>query len=539
MEALLAALAIGLATVLVHEFGHWVAARLLDVAIARVRIGLGPPLLRLRFRGVRVHVCALPVVLLADLAGRDPHDPVPEGEAGRSLRNRPLWVRAAVLLAGPAANLAFPLVLWFGYQIRQTEVPPPVVGTVVDGSAAETAGLVPGDRVVSIDGDDVRSFDELARRIAGAAQQELRVHLVHDGEHRERFVIPRRAVELTGTGEPRMVGRLGVLPWFYAPQIGVTDPDGPAARAGLRTGDVLTSIDGEPLETVEDLERWLPRLARRSQVRLTFLRPTAGPGPLATWVTFDSHHAQLLAPSSAFGDPGMAPANTFVRRVLPGSPAAAAGIEPGDRIVAVDGKRFRRWEFLEAELAAARQRPVVLTVERPGAPPRTVTVRQRFVTETDPKGLARRTLLFGAIPYRKTFEPPPEPLRGRFAYAVSSSLATWRALVADVAEAVLRLPARLLSATPAGSVVATVTAAGRRGALPDAEVLRLASIVTIVAGLLHLLPLPILDGGRLLFDLADALRRRPSTARARLWAGLALVLAVFVLLALLWTRPSP
>ncbi|RMG93494.1 MAG: PDZ domain-containing protein [Deltaproteobacteria bacterium] len=537
--AWLAILAIGLTVVLVHELGHLVAAWIFDVGIARIRVGVGPVLRTWRLGRARISLGLLPVAVLVDLLGRDPSDPVPPADASRALRSRPVWVRAVVLMAGPACNLALPAVLWFGHFIGQTAVPPPVVGTVVDDSAAATAGIEPGDRIVSIDGDDVRSFDELIRRIEAAPERELRVHLVRGGEHLERFVLPRKAVVRTGLGEPAIVGRLGVLPHFYAPQIGVTDPEGPAARAGLRTGDILTSIDGEPLDTVEDLERWLPRLSRRSQVRLTYLRPVARRDALATWVYFESHHAQLLAAASAFGDTGMAPANTFVRRVQPNSPAAAAGLVPGDRIVEVDGRPFTRWEFLEAYLAAAGTRPVTLAVERPGRAPRTVVVQQRIAATKDARGIVRRSLLFGAVPYGRTFRPPPEPLRGRFAYAVASSVEASRRLLADVAVAAVTLPFRAATVTDATPLRGAASTARRLFADADVEVLRLASIVTIVAGLVHLLPLPILDGGRLLFDVLDTVRRKRSSTMLRFRIGIAALLVTLLVLALVWARTSP
>ena len=535
----LAVLAVALAVVAVHELGHLAAARLFDVGIAGVRIGVGPTLLRGRVAGVPVRVGLVPVVVLVDLLGRDPSDPVPSEAAHRALGNRPLWVRALVLLAGPAFNLAFPTILWFGHFIQQTHVAPPIIGTVVDGSAAQTAGLRPGDRIVAIDGDDVRSFDELTRRIEAAPQQDLRIHLVRGGEHLERFVVPRKALARTAVGDAKVVGRLGVLPEFYAPQIGITDPNGPAARAGLRTGDVVTSIDGEPIATVEALERWLPRLSKRSQVRLTYLRPSVRKDALGTWLYYDSHHAQILASAGAVLDTGMLPANTFVRTVTPNSPAAAAGLSPGDRIVAVDGARFGRWEFLMERLSAADLNPVELTVARPGAPPRTVTVRQRFVVRTDDRGLARGMLEFGATPYRRTFRPPLEPLRGRFAYAVSSALDLSSRMVQDVVTALLRFPARAAAWIGSRPLRATVTTADRLLRDPDVEALRLVSIATIVVGLLHLLPLPVLDAGRLLFDAVDVLRRRPSSRRLRMRVGFAVLVLLIALMFLLIAHTDP
>src|SRR5690606_18799471 len=118
---------------------------------------------------------------------------------------------------------------------------------------------------------------------------------------------------------------------------------------GLRTGDIITSINGEPVDTVEALERELAK-TRDTSLRLTYLRSRPSRSPIGTFLWFESAHARVLPRAETHFTTGILPANTFVRVVHPGSPAAQAGLKAGDRIVRVGERPITRWETLASLL---------------------------------------------------------------------------------------------------------------------------------------------------------------------------------------------
>ena len=160
MYALLALLALGL-LLAVHELGHLVAARLLGMRVPRFTFGFGPPLLSFRLAGTEFVVASVPFGASVNIHGTNPHAPGLEPEDATSYATRSPWKRMAVVLAGPLANYALALGVLFALYTSGTHVVVPLtVGTVQPGSAAARAQLLPGDRIVSADGQALRSWSE-------------------------------------------------------------------------------------------------------------------------------------------------------------------------------------------------------------------------------------------------------------------------------------------------------------------------------------------------------------------------------------------
>ncbi|MCX4239343.1 site-2 protease family protein [Paraliomyxa miuraensis] len=526
--------------IFIHELGHLLAAKLVDVKAPRFSIGFGPPLLRFRMGETEYCLAPIPLGGYVTLLGQAPGERIAPGDADRALSAKPLWARIFVLAAGPAANLVLPLLIYFIYflTLAPTSLPPAVIGTVVDGSAAEQAELRQGDRIVAIDGEDVRSWNDMGKRIELAPGQELRVQIERDGERIDRVVTPSVELERGPLGVTQ-VGRLGVVRRFYAPQVGVIDEASAAYVEGLRTGDVITSINGEPVRTIEELQRMLESTGD-GLVRLTYLRAEPVAGPLGTYLFYESAHAQLLPRKGPDGRPstGLRPGNTFVRAVDPGSPAERAGIRPGDQVLEVDGTPFSTWHYLINVLGARQQKPLVLTVQSLGERrPKTVEVTQEIRTWEDNTASKNehKELWFGAHSYEKWTLAPPEPIRGRFTYAVSSAVEETGSNISMIWTALRQMLTFQRGLEDLSSVVGLYHAAGDAADQGPSRFITLMALLTINLGFVNLLPIPILDGGHLLFFTIEAIRRRPMGQRAREISS-AVGLVVILLLLLIATR---
>lgn len=521
--------------ILIHELGHLLAAKLVDVKATRFSIGFGPALLRFRVGETEYCVAPIPLGGYVRLLGLTPGEPIPPADADRALSAKPLWARIFVLGAGPVANLLLPLLIYFIYFITlaPTSLLPAVIGTVVDGSAAAQAELRQGDRIVAIDGEDVRSWADMRQRIADAPGEELRIQIERDGERIDRVVTPQIKFQRDVLGISVPEGRLGVTPRFYAPVVGVIDDTSAAFAEGLRTGDVITSINGEPVRTIEELERMLEGTGD-GLVRLTYLRAEPVAGPLGTYLFYDSAHAQLLPRKGADGRPstGLLPANTFVRAVEPGSPADRAGIRPGDRVLEVDGTPFSKWEYLAEVLSARQHKPCTLMVQSLGERrPREVEVTQEIRTWTGPYEQEHQSLWFGAMPYEKSTLAPNEPIRGRFTYALASAVEATGSNIGYIWTALRQLLTLQRGEEELSSVVGLYFVARTAAERGPSEFLDLMAILSINLGFVNLLPIPLLDGGHLLFFTIEAIRRRPLGQRAReIASAVGLVLILLMLL---------
>jgi len=497
-----------------HELGHLLAAKLVNVKVLRFSLGFGKPLARIRIGETEYCLAPIPLGGYVKLLGHGADEEIPPQEASRALRNKPLWARFFVLGAGPVVNLALPLLLYFAFFLSHSVVGPPVVGTVLDDSAAAAAEIQAGDRVVEIDGDDVNSWHDMQTRVRVAPERELRLQIERDGVHFDRFVTPRRSVTHDALGESHTIGLLGVYPWIYAPQIGIADPTSPAFEEGLRTGDIITSINGEPIRTVEQLERELAK-TRDTSLRLTFLRGKPARAEIGTFLWFESAHAKLLPRAETKFSTGILPANTFIRSVEPSSPAARAGLSPGDRILSVDGRSISRWETLATILDRQGEAPVELRVRSLGEAPRIVKLTQETRSWRDVYRQDHSYLWFGANPYQSRALPPAEPIRGRFTYAARASLDETLSLLRMMWTSLRQLVTLQRSVDELSSVIGIFNIAGTAAERGPGEFLLLMALISMNLGFVNLLPIPILDGGHLMFFTIEAVRRRPLSQRAR------------------------
>lgn len=514
-----------------HELGHLIAAKLVDVKAVRFSIGFGPALISKRIGETEYCLAPIPLGGYVQLLGQQPGD---DGgpDAERSLQNRPLWAKYFVYFAGPLANLILPLVVYFFYfVINITMVTPPVVGTVLPGTAAAEAGLQQGDRIVAIDERDVRSWSEMANRVAKAPEQELRVQIERDGKRLDRVITPKKVVRRNALKVAEARGRLGVISLFYAPEIGVIDPQSPAYVEGLRTGDVITSLNGEPVRTIEELERMLA-LTGDGVVRLTYLRAQGHPGPGGTYLWYESHHAQLLPRKGGGESPtGILPARTFIRTVDPGSPADEAGMKAGDRILSVANQPLEQWVQIDDIFSTRRDEAVSFEVQSPGTPPRLLELELGTRTWTDIYEYEHESPWLGANQFGKSAQAPPEPLRGRFTYALSAAVDETVQVTSAIWSGLVRMLTFEMGVDQLSSVVGMYAVAGRAYEQGPGQFLFLIAMVSINLFIINLLPIPILDGGHILFFTIEAIRRRPLSQRAREIASA--VGLVFILLLLL------
>jgi len=249
----------------IHEFGHFAVAKLLKIRVLTFSIGFGPKLIGFVRGGTEYKIGPFPIGGYVKMAG-ETFDEERQGAPDEFL-SHPKWHRFLVAIAGPAMNILLAVAILTFTFLEGAYVPryrkgPALVGPVLANTIARRAGLRSGDRVVSVNGNQVRTWEEM--EIALGTAPKNRIDFVVDRAGR------RVEVELahpdTSAADPASLGFKYTLP-----QTKVQDvvPDSPAAKAGLQPGDELITARG-PGVTARNYDEILNLISESKGVQLKF-----------------------------------------------------------------------------------------------------------------------------------------------------------------------------------------------------------------------------------------------------------------------------
>jgi regulator of sigma E protease len=226
--------------VFVHELGHFLVARWYGVRVITFSLGFGKKILKFTRGGTEYCISLVPLGGYVKLAGETVQD-TPTGDPAEFL-SKSKWIRFQVYLAGPVMNLAMAVIVLAFVRAQGADLPiytnaPAVIGGVAPGSPAEQAGLKPGDRVVSVDGRDIPSWNALNMAVIPRPDRQLDVTVDRGGE--------RVGIKVTAAAVTKYrIGSLGVLPVMRPQVIGV-QAGKPAEDGGLRRFDIILAVGGE------------------------------------------------------------------------------------------------------------------------------------------------------------------------------------------------------------------------------------------------------------------------------------------------------
>lgn len=567
--------------IFIHELGHYLCARFVGVKVEVFSLGFGPRLLGFRRNGCDYRLSLVPLGGYVRVLGEDPT--MPEVGAGslsaKSVPARALFYSGGVVMNLLFAIVAFPLVFHHGVEFNA-----PVVGEVAYGSPAWEADLRPGDRVLSVEGKEMYSFHNLRVEIALQGDRETRLEVRRSEQVLPKVVQPRYnpllgwydigVAALPAAGPPRLEVRSG----------------GPAERAGLRDGDRLVAIDGRPVDgrnvrkLLEPLSR--PNAEARLEVlrdgrRLTFevqselldvlrigvaraRRRVAGirPGLDAIrrlGLRREDHVVELNGrpfPGGTLDAVRDGPPDVSIRvlrggaaqplllrgtlteeerhalpehvalledrigvvvRPQPGLPAERAGMLPGDEIVAIDGRPVQGWKQFSEAVREAAGRELVLGVRRGDG---VVEIRVRPERcDADPG--------FGVI-----VEPVRELYRKEtFAGALQAGLVCSIDLVKQLYVMLKRMFTGEVAAKNLGGIITIARVSYDFAQSGWARFLYFLALLSINLAFINVLPIPVLDGGHLLFVAIEAIKGSPVSPRVLGYGqilGLVFVLALLV-----------
>lgn len=237
--------------VIIHELGHFLTAKLFKIRVETFSMGFGKRLFGLTRGGTDYRLSALPLGGYVKLAGEQVEDATGKPD---EFQSHPRWQRVFVFLMGPVMNVILAFVLFSAAYMIGVRVPayrdePAVLGPVEQTSPAAKAGFRTGDRIVRVDSEEIRTWDDLEILISTSPGKQIQVTAVRDG------------IELTAAVTTESRGRYSIGHAGFSPKvplmIGEVISGDPAARAGMAKEDIIVSVQGKTYASIEELSAFL------------------------------------------------------------------------------------------------------------------------------------------------------------------------------------------------------------------------------------------------------------------------------------------
>jgi len=265
--------------ILIHEFGHYAAAKYFGVRVEVFSIGFGKRLLGFKKGETDYRISAIPLGGYVKMSGENPMDDR-TGDSGEFL-SHPRWQRFIVALAGPAMNIMLAVALLTGVYMVHYESPavldePAVVGWVNPNTPAEKAGIQKGDKIVRVEDIENPNWEQVDVKAALSPNQPLKFGIERDGKVTEKLLVP----EPFG---PNQYGDIGWVPKESSVPLTVVEHGMPAEKAGLKIGDQILTANGQDIPALQALVQMLNHtkdqpleivVLRNGQKRTFTVKPT-------------------------------------------------------------------------------------------------------------------------------------------------------------------------------------------------------------------------------------------------------------------------
>lgn len=238
------------ALIFIHELGHFLVARKVGVVVEKFSLGFGPKIFGITSGGTEYLLSAIPLGGYVKMKGEDPGETLTDQEG--SFATAPVQHRLAIAFAGPLFNILFAIFIYTIVYINGVQVMGTLVGSVRDNSPAQVSGLKTGDRIVEIDGQKIRFWDQLLNIVHNNPGKMMEFTIERDTTLLAFPITPISEETTNLFGEKEKVGLIGVTPLIR--KITFVQDGSPAKKAGIKEGDELIAVDDTPILGWQDLK---------------------------------------------------------------------------------------------------------------------------------------------------------------------------------------------------------------------------------------------------------------------------------------------
>jgi regulator of sigma E protease len=512
--------------IFVHEMGHFLVAKYFNVRVEVFSLGFGPKLFKRKWGDTEYALSIIPLGGYVKMFGDDPSAQIDSVDRKFSFLHKPVGQRIAVVLAGPLMNLLFAFIVFMMMVGAGESSVVAKLGDIVQNSPAFVSGFRSGDTLLGINGQPVRYWDQVSSQIEESGSQKMVFSLEREsGEKTQIEVTPTLGPSKNIMSWKKQAGEIeGISISSKAAAVAVI-PGSAADKAGFKTGDVITKIGDKKILALRQLGPSLERAVEslttdQIDLEIEIERGALATEPPATAATTESTKNIKLSftnpalkngiKTPVLDQVGFADSQLVLAFVQPDSPAQKGGLKPLDKIVSVNGVAPKRFEDVVSSIQSfAGTTAIQFDIER-GGEKLTLPIQPSIKERMSNQGREEKRFEVGIRPL--IVDNPPEFESRSLASPIDIISRGWHHTANWTSITVLglvRLFDGSVSSKNVGGLLSIGSMAKKSWQAGFQEFLRMMGIISINLFVLNLLPVPVLDGGHLVFYTLEVLRGAP------------------------------
>lgn len=493
-------------TVFVHELGHFLVARYFGVRVEVFSIGVGKKIWKRRRGDTEYAISMLPIGGYVKMFGDELGVDVDPEQKQFSFVHKPVLQRIGVVLAGPIMNLIFAIILFVGIAMVGEDQKAPVVGDISESTLAYQIGFRSGDTILAVQEQSIRTWSEFQEYLTDSIGKEISIKVNHrEGGEATLKITPQ---SIPDTGLLSISDTMGSVPGLTnlasEPGIGVAKSDSWAYRMGLRTGDFISKINGREVKYWREAEDHL--FQQSVPFKVTVVREVKDE-------KFEPTDIEITEKPEGrkFADLGIEKGELFLARVMPGTPADKAGLKSGDKLLEIQGQAVTDWDVVQKTVKNYKKTDggVKIKVDRSGELI-DFSIEPEMTSTTSSQGLREDRFTIGIVPW--LFPSIPEMTRVQYGLSLSAFKRglerTWEVTAMTVVSFIKLFKAEISPKNISG-IISIGQAASETFKMGLSQFFSMMGIISINLFILNLLPIPVLDGGHMVFYTIELIKGSP------------------------------
>jgi regulator of sigma E protease len=495
--------------IFVHELGHFLVAKYFGVRVEVFSLGFGRKIFSRKKGDTTYALSLIPLGGYVKMFGDEMGADISEEEKKYSFLHKPVLQRMAVVLAGPFMNLIFAIFLYFIIVMAGEDVKAPVIGDVRSNTTAYSVGFRSGDRVLAVADEKIHSWNEFQEKITSFVGRSVAVKVKRDSLETEEVlnISPISVPDTNILGLHDYVGTVqGLSNQTLSAMIGIADDESIWAKSGLRTGDYVNAVNGVKVRSWVHLNNLLKTLKGKNA---EFEGERVGPSEKDS----EKFKLSVVLPEDENSNvwSQIESSELYLAKVVPESPSAKAGFLAGDKLLKINDKEILEWDDLQSAVKGYQEAQGLLKLKVLRKNQELELQVQPQMTETtNIQGLHESRYTIGIAPWLALTPPVIEKWAQENAWAgLKRSIEKTYEITAMTLLSFSKLFRAQISAKNIGGIISIGQAASETFKMGWTQFVTMMALVSVNLFVLNLLPVPVLDGGHMVFYTIELLKGSP------------------------------